>query len=158
MFTRFQTLKIQPLGGDLQKCVISYGTRQPILFVIKADTLINSLGSCQFPTLGFVVDRYFRVKNFVPEKFWSIKIVQLRDDVTVTFSWRRNRLFNRTAVIILFERCLTARMAKITKLQKRPTSKWRPLPLTTVELQKLGSRFLRMNSQEVMKVSISVIV
>jgi DNA topoisomerase III len=110
------------------------------------------LGSCQFPTLGFVVDRYFRVQNFVPEKFWSIKVDQHRDDVSVTFSWRRHRLFDRMAVIILFERCLTARVARITKLQKKPTSRRRPLPLTTVELQKLGSRFLRMDSQRVMNV------
>ena len=110
-------------------------------------------GSCQFPTLGFVVDRYFRVKNFVPEKFWSIKVIQRRDEIDVTFSWRRNRLFDRMSVTILFERCLTARTAKISKLQKKPTSKWRPLPLKTVELQKLGSMFLRMDSQRVMKVT-----
>lgn len=128
-----------------------------ILFISNGYTK-NSLGSCQFPTLGFVVDRYFRVKNFVPEKFWSIKIVQLRDDVKVTFSWRRHRLFDRMAVVILFERCLTARLARITKLQKKPTSRWRPLPLTTVELQKLGSRFLRMDSQSIMKVSSSAVV
>lgn len=75
-----------------------------------------------------------------------------RDDVEVTFSWRRHRLFDRASVVILFERCLTARIAKVIKLQKKPTSKWRPLPLTTVELQKLGSMFLRMDSQRVMKV------
>lgn len=153
VFTRFQTLKLQPLGGALEKCVISYGTKLPNLFIIKGRYTNHSQGSCQFPTLGFVVDRYFRVKNFVPEKFWSIKIIQLRDDVKVTFSWRRNRLFDRMAVTILFERCLIARMARIAKLQKKPTSRWRPLPLTTVELQKLGSRFLRMDSQTVMKVS-----
>lgn len=113
-------------------------------------------GSCQFPTLGFVVDRYFRVKKFVPEKFWSIKVVQHRDDIDVNFSWRRHRLFDRMAVVILFERCLTARIARVAKLQKKPTSKWRPLPLTTVELQKLGSMFLRMDSQRVMKVDIGV--
>ena len=78
--------------------------------------------------------------------------MHLRDDMEVTFSWRRHRLFDRAAVVILFEKCLTARMAKITKLQKKPTSKWRPLPLTTVELQKLGSMYLRMDSQRVMKV------
>lgn len=109
-------------------------------------------GSCQFPTLGFVVDRYFRVKNFVPEKFWSIKVDQLRDDIKVTFSWRRHRLFDRGSVIILFERCLAARTARVSKTQRKPTSKWKPLPLTTVELQKLGSMFLRMDSQKVMKV------
>lgn len=75
-----------------------------------------------------------------------------REDVNVTFSWRRVRLFDRMAVTILFERCLAAKVAKVIKMQKKPTSKWRPLPLTTVELQKLGSRFLRMDSQRVMKV------
>lgn len=75
-----------------------------------------------------------------------------REDVEVTFSWRRHRLFDRASVVILFEKCLTARISKVIKLQKKPTSKWRPLPLTTVELQKLGSMFLRMDSQRVMKV------
>ncbi|KAL8837107.1 MAG: hypothetical protein Q9170_002664 [Blastenia crenularia] len=134
VFTRFQTLTLQALGGDLTDRIISYG-------------------SCQFPTLGFVVDRYFRVKNFVPEQFWSIKVMHHREDHDVTFLWRRHRLFDRMSVVILFERCLAARLAKVTKLQKRPTSKWKPLPLTTVELQKLGSRFLRMDSQRVMKIA-----
>lgn len=133
-FTRFQTLALQNLGEELQDRVISYG-------------------SCQFPTLGFVVDRYFRVKNFVPELFWTIKVMHCRDGMDVTFSWRRHRLFDRMTVVILFERCLTARTATVSKLQKKPTSKWRPLPLTTVELQKLGSMYLRMDSQKVMKIA-----
>ena len=115
------------------------------------------IGSCQFPTLGFVVDRYFRVKNFVPEKFWSIKVIQHRDDIDVSFSWRRHRLFDRASVIVLFERCLTARLARVSKLLKKPTSKWRPLPLTTVELQRLGSMFLRMDSQKAMKVRVQAL-
>ena len=83
--------------------------------------------------------------------------MHLRDEIEVSFSWRRHRLFDRMSVVILFERCLTARIAKVTKLQKKPTSKWRPLPLTTVELQKLGSMYLRMDSQTVMKVLFSVL-
>ena len=79
-------------------------------------------------------------------------MVQLRDDTDVTFSWRRTRLFDRAAVVILFERCLKARLAQVTKLQNKPTSKWRPLPLTTVELQKMGSMYLRLTSQAVMTV------
>ncbi|KAH0562609.1 hypothetical protein GP486_002715 [Trichoglossum hirsutum] len=132
-FTRLQTLNLQPLGPELQN-VISYG-------------------SCQFPTLGFVVDRYFRIRNFVPETFWYIRVTHLRDDISVNFSWRRVHLFDRMAVTILFERCITSHTAKVTKVQTKPTSKWRPLPLTTVELQKLGSRLLGMDSQRVMKVA-----
>ncbi|KAK5132614.1 hypothetical protein LTR08_008813 [Meristemomyces frigidus] len=112
-----------------------------------------SYGSCQFPTLGFVVERYFRVRNFIPETFWSVKVMHQKDGIKVNFNWARTHLFDRMAVVILFERCLTARTARVTKVQTKPTSKWKPLPLTTVELQKCGSRFLRLDSQRVMHVA-----
>lgn len=76
-----------------------------------------------------------------------------KEDIKVNFNWKRVHLFDRMAVTIIYERCLQARTAKVVKMQKRPTSKWRPLPLTTVELQKMGSRFLRMDSQKVMKIA-----
>ncbi|PVH94649.1 prokaryotic type I DNA topoisomerase [Periconia macrospinosa] len=132
-FTRMQTLALQnmiPQRDEVRK-VISYG-------------------SCQFPTLGFVVDRYLRVRSFVPEPFWYIKVVHEKDGISVKFTWRRGHLFDRMAVIIMFERCLLSKTAKVTKTSKKPTKKWKPLPLTTVELQKMGSRFLRMTSQDVM--------
>ena len=100
-----------------------------------------------------MVDRYFRVKNFEPESFWLVQITHVRDDIKVTFNWRRVHLFDRAMTTILFEQCLDVKHAKVTKVQKKPTSKWRPLPLTTVELQMQGSRFLRMDSQKVMKVA-----
>ena len=112
-----------------------------------------SYGSCQFPTLGFVVDRYLRVRNFVPEPFWYIKLAHKKDDIEVKFNWRRGHLFDRMAVVLIFERCLLSKTAKVVKMAKKPTKKWKPLPLTTVELQKNGSRFLRMTSQDVMKVA-----
>lgn len=54
-FTRFQTLRLQRRFPDL-----------------LADRLI-SYGSCQFPTLGFVVERYKAIEEFVPEDFWKIE-------------------------------------------------------------------------------------
>ena len=100
-----------------------------------------------------MVDRYWRVRNFKPETFWAIKVKHMRDNIAVTFGWRRVHLFDRAITTIIFEQCLDAKIAKVTKVQKKPTSKWRPLPLTTVELQMQGSRFLRMDSQKVMKVA-----
>ncbi|KAI9679814.1 MAG: DNA topoisomerase [Caeruleum heppii] len=133
-FTRMQTLNLQTLGPELENMIVSYG-------------------SCQFPTLGFVVDRYFRVKNFLLEPFWSINVTHQREDIPVKFHWNRNHLFDRMAVTVLYERCLLAKVAVVTKMQTRPTSKWRPLPLTTLELQKMGTRFLRMDSKRVMEVA-----
>ena len=136
-FTRMQTMALQnmiPTQGEERGKVISYG-------------------SCQFPTLGFVVDRYLRVRNFVPEPFWYIRVAHNKDKIDVKFNWRRGHLFDRMAVIIIFEKCLLSKTAKVIKMAKKPTRKFKPLPLTTVELQKNGSRFLRMTSQEVMKIA-----
>ena len=88
----------------------------------------------------------------MPEKFWSIRVTQDRDNVKVTFSWRRHRLFDRMSVVIFFERCIIARVANVSKIQTKPVSKLRPLPLTTVDLQKLGSKYLHMDSHKVMQV------
>ena len=133
-FTRNLTLNVKPLLQSVE----------------GMETQIISYGGCQFPTLGFVVDRYFRVRNFQPENFWTIQVMHEKAGVKVNFSWARNHLFDRMTVVILFERCLVAKTARITKVQTKPTSKWKPLPLTTVELQKCGSRYLGMDSQRVM--------
>jgi DNA topoisomerase-3 len=114
----------------------------------------NITGSCQFPTLGFVVDRYLRVKRFKPETFWGIKVMHTRENIKVNFLWSRVHLFDRATVIMMLERCMMAKKAKVTKVNQKPTSKWRPLPLTTVDLQMMGSRFLRMNGAAIMKVSL----
>ncbi|KAH8894774.1 prokaryotic type I DNA topoisomerase [Thozetella sp. PMI_491] len=133
-FTRFLTLGLRPLGGPLDNLLLSYG-------------------SCQFPTLGFVVDRYFRVQNFIPETFWSIKVMQEREDIKVNFSWARHRIFDHASAVILFERCLLAKTAKVEKVQEKPTKKWKPLPLTTVDFQKMATRLLHMTGQRAMTVA-----
>lgn len=76
-----------------------------------------------------------------------------RDGKKANFSWSRNRLFDRMSVIILYERCIRAKKAKVTKVQEKPTRKWKPLPLTTVELQKAATRLLRMSGQQAMTVA-----
>lgn len=99
------------------------------------------------------MDRYFRVKNFVPETFWGIKLSHSREGKQVNFSWARTRLFDRMTTIVLYERCLAVKRAKVTKVQQRPTRKFKPLPLTTVELQKAATRLLRMSGQQAMTIA-----
>lgn len=43
------------------------------VFPQKLANKLISYGSCQFPTLGFVVERYKDIENFIPEPFWKIK-------------------------------------------------------------------------------------
>lgn len=73
-FTRFQTLRLQRVFPEvLQNCLISYG-------------------SCQFPTLGFVVERYKAVQNFIPEKFWKIK--GSNNDFQLLYIYRNDSVLN----------------------------------------------------------------
>ncbi|KAL5017788.1 hypothetical protein ScPMuIL_003510 [Solemya velum] len=134
-FTRFQTLRLQKIFPE-----------------VLADQLI-SYGSCQFPTLGFVVERYKQVQAFVSEPFWKIRVTHILDDTNVDFSWKRIRLFDHMACQVLYEHCIETPMATVVDVKSKSKSKWRPQPLDTVELEKLASRKLRINAKETMKIA-----
>ncbi|XP_034750172.1 DNA topoisomerase 3-alpha [Etheostoma cragini] len=134
-FTRFQTLRLQKIFPEsLANQLISYG-------------------SCQFPTLGFVVERFKAIQAFIPETFYKIKVLHEVGEDSVDFSWKRNRLFNHTACLVLYQICMENPIATVTSVTSKPKSKWRPLPLDTVELEKLASRKLRINAKETMKIA-----
>jgi DNA topoisomerase III len=173
-FTRFQTMRLQGRFEGLQQSIISYGP-------------------CQFPTLGFIVERYKRIEGFQREPFWGITLEYSEggnnaaggaaagagaaagdnnadiddDDVDgerdydeqqqqrrrqqqaqyagrelcrATFAWERGRLYDHAVVTLLYEMCADAGTAVVTEVRARETSRMRPLPLSTVELQKRASR------------------
>jgi DNA topoisomerase-3 len=119
---------------------------------------VISYGSCQFPTLGFVVDRYQQVENFIPEQFWKITMTHVQERVQpnnqppykTMFNWRRTHLFDRWACFIFYEICYQTKFATVTKVNVKPTQKWKPLPLTTVEMQKVGTRMLGLSGNQIM--------
>ncbi|XP_075999266.1 DNA topoisomerase 3-alpha isoform X2 [Genypterus blacodes] len=134
-FTRFQTLRLQKIFPDsLANQLISYG-------------------SCQFPTLGFVVERFKAIQAFIPETFYKIKVLHVMQEDKVEFSWKRNRLFHHTACLALYQICMEHPIATVTSVTSKPKSKWRPLPLDTVEMEKLASRKLKINAKETMKIA-----
>lgn len=92
--------------------------------IVLAHASLSPPGSCQFPTLGFVVDRYNEVQNFVPEPFWYIFVALERDEFNVTFKWKRNHLFDHQAVLVLFEQCVLQPEAAVTHVETKPASKW----------------------------------
>jgi DNA topoisomerase-3 len=133
-FTRFQTKRLQ---------------RQ---FVLPTEGVV-SYGPCQFPTLGFVVERWARIQTFVPEDFWFLELTLTADEANarpIIFQWKRNRLYDQLTTLILFEACLDAQEAVVISANGRPKHKWRPVPLATVELQKRASRFLHISSEQLM--------
>ncbi|KAJ8552498.1 hypothetical protein ON010_g10050 [Phytophthora cinnamomi] len=142
-FTRFQTMRIQSRFPALnqEKHVISYGP-------------------CQFPTLGFVVERFLKIQNFERESFYYISVTHQQTDQpdapTTTFKWKRGHLFDRMACLCIYECLVESQTATIESVDKRPSWKRKPLPLTTVELQKRASRWLRISSEATMKAAESL--
>eukprot|EP00578_Thalassiosira_sp_NH16_P016585 CAMPEP_0181110076 /NCGR_PEP_ID=MMETSP1071-20121207/18522_1 /TAXON_ID=35127 /ORGANISM="Thalassiosira sp., Strain NH16" /LENGTH=416 /DNA_ID=CAMNT_0023193825 /DNA_START=185 /DNA_END=1435 /DNA_ORIENTATION=- len=153
-FTRFQTLRLQKkFDGFQERGVVSYGP-------------------CQFPTLGFVVERWARIETFIPENFWALEMsIRLNADGSVAndsvqnqngnvysnqqgksihLNWKRVRLYDRPTTTAIYDACLEAGEAVVTSLTGRPKNKWRPIPLATVELQKRASKYLRIGSEELM--------
>ncbi|OAV97443.1 hypothetical protein PTTG_11658 [Puccinia triticina 1-1 BBBD Race 1] len=137
------------IGAALTRCqTMGLQTR----FQQLADSLI-SYGPCQFPTLGFVVDQYDKVNAFVAEAFWYIRVLLERDDSKVEFRWKRHHLFDYHAAFVLHEMCTDEPEATVKDVNIKPTVKWKPLPLTTVELQKSGSRLLHLTPKTVLDIA-----
>ncbi|XP_054565652.1 DNA topoisomerase 3-alpha isoform X2 [Eptesicus fuscus] len=134
-FTRFQTLRLQKIFPQ-----------------VLAEQLI-SYGSCQFPTLGFVVERFKAIQAFVPEIFHKIKVTHDHRDGVVEFSWKRHRLFSHTACLVLYQLCMEDPRATVVEVSSKAKSKWRPQALDTVELEKLASRKLRISAKETMRIA-----
>nr|XP_054763637.1 DNA topoisomerase 3-alpha-like [Lytechinus pictus] len=116
-------------------------------------TELISFGSCQFPTLGFVVERYKQVEAFIPETFYKIKVTHKTEDGLVEFYWKRHRLFDQLACQVFYEICTENPLATVVDERSKPKSKWRPLPLDTVELEKLAARKLKISAQQAMKIA-----
>lgn len=115
-FTRFQTLRLQQIFIDLAENLISYG-------------------SCQFPTLGFVVERFKERESFISEPFWKIVIAHNdnnNENSRVEFNWDRVRLFDYDACSAIYNLILTNPVAKVVDIQTKPKSKWRPTALDTI--------------------------
>jgi DNA topoisomerase-3 len=92
-------------------------------------------------------------ENFIQEQFWYISVTLEYQESETVFNWSRNHLFDRAVTLELYQLCLEDPLATVTSVVTKPKEKWRPLPLTTVELQKMASIKLRMNSDRVMNIA-----
>ncbi|EKX55025.1 hypothetical protein GUITHDRAFT_156833 [Guillardia theta CCMP2712] len=133
-FTRFQTMVLGKRFEQLSDKLLSWGP-------------------CQFATLGFIVDRAWKIERFVPEDFWSFRCNLSRDGKTAHFDWRRGRLFDRVACTLIYEMLMEDPIATVNSVHERLKERWRPLPLSTVNLQTIASRKLRMSSEETMQIA-----
>lgn len=134
-FTRFQTLLLRD-SFDNNSSIVSYGP-------------------CQFPTLGFVARRFQQREKFASTPFWSLDLTYT-DPATLaraTFAWQRGRCYDRHVTAALLHSALSAPHAVVLDTAMRGAVKRRPVPLTTVEMQVLASRHLKMPARHSLEVA-----
>jgi DNA topoisomerase-3 len=125
-FTRMQTKTLQDAIAQVDGSIISYGFPIHLMCVSMSN---QTAGPCQFPTLGFVVQRYLQVKNFVSEAFWYIFLSLSRPSssqrsVETEFKWRRVHLFDHGAAAVIYEHVISNPTARVTKVVEKNTKKW----------------------------------
>ncbi|XP_058186238.1 DNA topoisomerase 3-alpha isoform X2 [Rhododendron vialii] len=138
-FTRFQTMLLRDafhldFARDNRNVVLSYGP-------------------CQFPTLGFIVERYWEIQSHEPEEFWTINCTHNSDEGIATFNWMRGHMFDYTCAVIIYEMCIQEPAATVAKVRQQEKLKYPPHPLSTIELEKRASRYFRISSEQTMKVA-----
>ena len=151
-FTRMQTLEFRN---------IFYNNEFNNLNVIsdkKNTKAVISYGPCQFPTLNFIVERTEKIRKFIPEEFYYIELKIEKNDKDnktqiINFNWKRERLFNKLITVTIFEKILESKECKVTKVKHNPKTRLRPIPLNTVEMTKLISKKLHINSNDTMTIA-----
>lgn len=125
----------------------------------QSNSSIISYGPCQFPTLGIIVDRWLQIKNFVSRDFWVFEL--FLKDCDIPFEWVRKQIFDEYTAMMLYELAYEEAeadgyIAFVENVQRRQRTKWRPLPLSTVEMQKVVSRLLHISSDYTMDLAESL--
>ncbi|KFM25533.1 DNA topoisomerase 3-alpha [Auxenochlorella protothecoides] len=117
------------------------------------ERMLLSYGPCQFPTLGLIVQRLWEIRTHIPEDFWSIeaKAAPTGDQPGCTFAWSRGRLFDQPAAAMLHELCCDHPTATVAEVKGQQKQRWAPTPLSTLEMQKRASQYLRMPGERIMR-------
>lgn len=75
------------------------------------------------------------------------------NDLTVEFNWDRHRLFDKFCCEAYLFLCQDNPTAHVVNVTQKPKTKWRPQAMDTIELEKLGSRKLKLSAKQVMTIA-----
>lgn len=138
-FSVFQTLKLT--------------SKYPM---IQQVTKTVSYGPCQFPTLGFCIERAERIQKFTPEPFWSI-LVSVKptagDMVRHDLKWKRKHLFDKECCVAIYDEIKEEKEAVVFDVNESSETQNKPLGLNTVKLLKVASSAFGLSAHAAMRVA-----
>jgi len=129
-------------------------TRLLTLSTRKHDRSVRliSWGSCQAPTLWFIVKRELERINFKPKPFWTIKAT-LETGLGERFEAESDRFWDHGEAWGAFERAYSARYAVVEKFDERIMEVARPTPIRTDDLLRDLSRITGQPAAKILQVA-----
>ena len=122
------------------------------------DLPLLSIGPCQTPTLGLIVDKYEKhieaLEKAAKEKRFRIKILVKVGKAKIEF--RSRKIFDEISKARTIADSLKNKKLKIIDVQEKISSKKRPLPLNTTRLAALAAKYLRFSPHETLQLAESL--
>ncbi|KAJ8975343.1 hypothetical protein NQ317_000270 [Molorchus minor] len=95
-----------------------------------------------------------RLQKVFPQKLADKLIMNHTvKDITTEFSWKRDRLFDKNSCEAILDILKENPQATVESVENKEKSKWRPLPLDTIEMEKTVSRKLKINAKDAMRIA-----
>jgi DNA topoisomerase IA len=114
-----------------------------------------SWGSCQAPTLWFIVKRELERINFKPKFFWTIKAT-LETGLGERFEAESDRFWNHDEARRAFEKASSAKYAVVEKFDEKIMEVARPTPIRTDDLLRDLSRITGQPAAKILQVAESL--
>lgn len=115
----------------------------------KAFVRLISWGSCQTPTLNFVIEREKQILSFKPEKYWTISVT-LRTRRGEVFQVTSAPYWNQSDVMKTKESIGNVREATVTQYSESERKIARPLPMRTDDVLRDLTRLTGLSANKIL--------
>ncbi len=102
---------------------------------VAAGQGIFSLGRVQSPTLAMICTRFLENKNFVPQKYWQLKLQSAKDDIAFT-ALSADKYDTQQAAIDTLQRIKEAETVRVKSVERKEVNQEPPLLYDLTTLQK----------------------
>ncbi len=117
----------------------------------KVRVRLISWGSCQTPTLNFVVEREKEILSFKPKKYWTIRAVLETED-SRSFTAKSDVFWEEQTARTIFETVKNVKQAVVNDYSATEKLVPRPLPMRTDDVLRDLTRITGLNANKLLSV------
>ena len=119
---------------------------------VAAGQGIFSLGRVQSPTLAMICTRFWENKNFVPQKYWQLKLQSAKDDIAFT-ALSTEKYDTQQPAIDTLQRIKEAETVRVKSVERKEVDQEPPLLYDLTTLQKEANTKLNFSADKTLSIA-----